>query len=167
MFDFIQSGDIGGLMAYASVRIGITLGCWLFVVVACLVDMWSGVSTARAIHEPLMSHGFRRTITKIGDYWRVLLFALMFDILMALITFYYLPFLTLAGTLAIIIIEARSVIENSARKKSAAAQLPVVLDKIVGAATTDDARKIYKDIVQLYNSSNKHNGTQREIDSVD
>ena len=103
-----------------------------------------------------MSHGFRRTITKISSYWQVLIFALMFDILGAFLSFYYLPFLTMVSTLAIIIIEGRSVIENSQRKKSHAAQIPEVVADIIKAATSEDADKAYKRIVQLYEEGKKH-----------
>ena len=110
MYELIQSGDFQGLGEYVIIRVSITMVCWSFMVVATLVDFWSGVTTARALKEPLMSHGFRRTIAKISSYWQVLIFALLFDILGAFLSFYYLPFMTMVTTLAIIIIEARSVI---------------------------------------------------------
>ena len=71
MFDLIQSGDFHALGEYVVIRVSITMVCWLFMVLATLVDFWSGVTTAKVLKEPLMSHGFRRTITKISDYWRV------------------------------------------------------------------------------------------------
>lgn len=156
MFELIQNGDFHALGEYVMIRVSITLVCWLFMVLATLFDFWSGISTARALNEPLMSHGFRRTITKISDYWRVLLFALMFDILGAFLSFYYLPFLTMLCTLAIIIIEARSVIENSNRKRSHAAQVPGVVEGIVKAITEEEAKEAVKNIIQLYESHKKH-----------
>lgn len=156
MFEIIQSGDYHALGEYVVIRISITLVCWLFMVLATLFDFWSGISTARSLNEPLMSHGFRRTITKISDYWRVLLFALMFDILGAFLSFYYLPFLTMLCTLAIIIIEARSVIENSNRKRSHAAQVPGVVEDIVKAITEEEAKAAVKNIIHLYEAHKKH-----------
>lgn len=157
MFDIIQSGDFHALGEYVVIRVSITMVCWLFMVLATLFDFWSGVSTARALQEPLMSHGFRRTVTKISDYWRVLLFALMFDILGAFLSFYYLPFLTMLCTLAIIIIEARSVVENSQRKRSHAAQVPKVVEEIVNALTEEEAQAAMKNLIKLYESHKKHN----------
>ena len=125
-------------------------------VCATLVDFWSGVATAKATKEPLMSHGFRRTITKMSSYWQVLIFALMFDILGAFLSFYYLPFLTMVSTLAIIIIEGRSVIENGQRKKNHAAQIPEIVADIIKAATSADADKVYKRIVEVYEHTKKH-----------
>lgn len=156
MFELIQSGDFHALGEYIVIRVSITMVCWLFMVLATLVDFWSGVTTAKALKEPLMSHGFRRTITKISDYWRVLLFALMFDILGAFLSFYYLPFLSMICTLAIVIIEARSVVENSNRRRSHAAEVPSVVSDIVGALTKEDAMKAAERIIALYEQSKKH-----------
>lgn len=156
MYELIQSGDFQGLGEYVIIRVSITMVCWSFMVVATLVDFWSGVTTARALKEPLMSHGFRRTIAKISSYWQVLIFALLFDILGAFLSFYYLPFMTMVTTLAIIIIEARSVIENSQRKRSHAAQIPEVVADIIKAATSEDADKAYAKIVKLYEQNRKH-----------
>lgn len=156
MFDLIQSGDFHALGEYVVIRVSITMVCWLFMVCAALFDFWSGVTTARALHEPLMSHGFRRTITKISDYWRVLLFALMFDILGAFLSFYYLPFLTMLCTLAIIIIEARSVIENSNRRRSHAGKIVDVAAEIVEADTLEKAQKVISTIAALSALTKKH-----------
>lgn len=156
MFELIQNGDFGGLGEYVAIRVSITMVCWFFMVCATLCDFWSGITTARATGEKLMSHGFRKTLTKISDYWRVLLFALMFDILGAFLSFYYLPFLTMVCTLAIIVIEARSVMENSARKKSKAAQIPAVLEEIKNAATDEEAHKALAAIGKFVALNEKH-----------
>ena len=156
MFELIQNGDYPALWEYIIIRVTITMVCWFFMVCATLLDFWSGVATAKATKEPLMSHGFRRTITKMSSYWQVLIFALMFDILGAFLSFYYLPFLTMVSTLAIIIIEGRSVIENGQRKKNHAAQIPEIVADIIKAATSADADKVYKRIVEVYEHTKKH-----------
>lgn len=156
MYDLIQIGDFAGLGEYVLIRVAITMVCWAFMIAATLVDFWSGVTTARCLKEPLMSHGFRRTITKISSYWQVLLFALMFDILGAFLSFYYLPFMTIIGTLSIIIIEARSVVENSKRRKASAAQMPEVTQQIIAAVTNEEAVAALQRIIELSKSSEKH-----------
>lgn len=155
MFDLIQSGDLHGLGEYVMIRVSITLVCWGFMIAACLIDFWSGISTARALHEPLMSHGFRRTFVKIGEYWRVMLFALLFDILGAFLSFYYLPFATMLCTASVLFIEGRSVIENSRRKKSSAADVVEVSRKIAEATTKDEVKAVITDIITMYNQSRK------------
>lgn len=156
MFSFIQSQDYVGLGEYVIIRVAITLVCWFFMICATLVDFWSGVTTARALHQPLMSHGFRRTIAKIGGYWQVLIFALMFDILGAFFSFYYLPFMTIVATLSIIIIEARSVVENSKRRKLSAAEMPTVMQDIMSADTIDKAANVITTIATMVEKTKKH-----------
>lgn len=156
MYNLINSGDIHGLGEYVLIRVAITLVCWSFMIVATLVDFWSGITTAKALHQPLMSHGFRRTIAKIGSYWQVLIFALMFDILGAFLSFYYLPFMTIVGTLSIIIIEARSVVENSRRRKLSASEMPNVMQEIVSADTLDKAAQVITTLAALSEKTKKH-----------
>lgn len=156
MFELIQTGDFHGLGGYIVIRVSITMVCWFFMIVACLIDFWSGITTARALHEPLMSHGFRRTFIKIGEYWRVMLFALLFDILGAFLSFYYLPFATMLCTASVLFIEGRSVIENSRRKKSSAADVVDVSRKIAEATTRDEVRAVISDVIALYEKSRKY-----------
>jgi hypothetical protein len=156
MYNLINTGDFHGLGEYVIIRVTITLVCWFFMICATLVDFWSGVTTAKALHQPLMSHGFRRTIAKIGSYWQVLIFALMFDILGAFLSFYYLPFMTIVGTLSIIIIEARSVVENSRRRKLSASEMPNVMQEIVSADTLDKAAQVITTLAALSEKTKKH-----------
>ena len=124
-----------------------------------IVDFWSGITTAKAMGEALKSHGFRRTITKIGDYVRLMLFALMFDILGSLLQFYVLPFATILCTIAVIYIEGKSVVENSRRKKAHAADIPEIVKQIVQAATTEQGIEIFNKISEqlALNEKNEKN----------
>lgn len=152
MITYIESGDMDGLLAYAVVRISITLVCWFFMICANLIDFWSGTTTAKSLGEALMSHGFRRTIVKIGDYWRVMLMLLMFDMLGAFLPFYMLPFATILGTVAIICIEARSVLENSKRRKTHAAQMPDMVRQIINATTDEEGTALLKNLIYTITS---------------
>lgn len=156
MLEYIESRDMDGLLFYIVVHICITLVCWFFAVCSCLVDFWSGTTTAKALGEPLQSCGFRRTITKIGDYWRVFIFALMFDILGAFLPFYVLPFSTILCCIAIICIEGKSVIENSSRKKAHAAEVPDMVKQIVEAATSEQGAEVLKKIAEGLAKIKKH-----------
>lgn len=155
MLELIELKDLNGLLFYSVIRICITLVCWSFIILSCLVDFWSGTNTAKALGESLQSHGFRRTIVKIGDYWRVLIFALMFDILGAFLPFYALPFTTILCTVAVICIEARSVIENSSRKKAHAAEVPDMVKQIVEAATSEQGSEVLRKIANELSKNKK------------
>ena len=136
------------ILSYLLLRMAIVLICWAFVFIANFVDFWSGRSTAKAIGEHLDSKGYRRTFIKIGDYYRVLIFALLFDLIGSLFTFYKLPFASLLGSISVIAIECASVLENSRRKKSHAAEVPEIIKKIIQCATTKDGEKILAEITE-------------------
>ena len=159
MLEFIDTKNIDGLIFFLAVRVVIILVCWLFMVCSNIVDFWSGITTAKAMGEALKSHGFRRTITKIGDYVRLMLFALMFDILGSLLQFYVLPFATILCTIAVIYIEGKSVVENSRRKKAHAADIPEIVKQIVQAATTEQGIEIFNKISEqlALNEKNEKN----------
>lgn len=131
---------------YLFIRLAIVLACWAFVFVANIIDFWSGRDTAKAIGEKIDSKGYRRTFVKIGDYYRVLIFALLFDLIGSLFAFYKLPFASLLGSISVIAIELTSVIENSRRKKSHSAEIPDIVKKIIQCATTKDGEKIIEEI---------------------
>lgn len=126
--------------------VSIVFVCCILIVVAVFIDMWVGIDAARAAKEPLMSHGLRRTLTKGLDYFRVVFFASLIDILGAFFTWYHLPFLALLATLAVLLIEGRSVIENCKRKKSNAADVVDMAQKIIKALNDKEAKEIIKEI---------------------
>lgn len=155
MLELIESKNIEALMFFIAIRVGVILVCWFFMVVSSIVDFWSGTTTAKALGQALMSHGFRRTVTKIGDYVRLMLFALMFDILGSLLSFYIAPFATILCTIAVICIEGRSVIENSRRKKAHAGDVPDIVKKIVQAATAEQGHEILSEVTKIISLNDK------------
>lgn len=135
------------VQSFIMVRVSVILACWLFMVVSVLIDLWSGVSTAKAMGEPLMSKGFRHTVSKITDYIRVMLFAIMFDALgICFVHSYLLPFATIVCTIAIMLIEGKSVVENGRRKKAHAADIPEIIRQIMKAVTTKQATEILEQL---------------------
>lgn len=143
----IEDKSTQSLASFIAVRVTIILGCWLMMVLSTVIDFWSGTATAKAIGEKLDSRGFRRTIAKDADYMRILLFALLFDAMgICFVHMYILPFLTILCTIAILVIEFKSVIENSRRKKTHAADIPDVIRKLVQAASADKVQQILNQI---------------------
>lgn len=139
----IEEKGADSIVAYLAIRATIILGCWAIMIIGTLIDFWSGTTTAKAIGEKLNSKGFRQTLTKDADYMRVMLFALLFDAMgIAFLHFYILPFVTILCTLAVLIIEGKSVIENSKRKKAHAAKVPEVVKQLVHAATAKKVQSI-------------------------
>ena len=157
MFELLEKQDMEAIVNYLLIRMAIVLICWAFVFVANFVDFWSGRDTAKAIGEHIDSKGYRRTFVKIGDYYRVLIFALLFDLIGSLFTFYKLPFASILGSISVIAIELASVLENSKRKKSHAAEVPDIIKKIIQCATTKDGEKILKEITKELNNKRHEN----------
>lgn len=155
MLELIEAKDLEALMFFITVRVVIIVICWIFSTIACIVDFWSGTLTAKILGEKLMSHGFRRTIVKIGDYARVLMFAFMVDALGSLLSFYILPFATMLCALAILCIEGKSVLENSKRRKAHAADVPDIVKKIVQAATAEQGHEILNEITKIITLNDK------------
>lgn len=146
MLELIETCNTDGLCAFIMIRTIIIMVCWAMMILSCLVDLWSGRDTAKFLGEKLESHKYRRTIVKIGDYSRVMLFGFMFDCLGMLLPFYILPFGTMLCATGVIIIEGKSVLENSARKKAHAADIPEVIKKIIQAASQKDAEIILEQL---------------------
>lgn len=158
MLELIEQKNIDALIFFVAVRAFIILTCWLFMITSNIVDFWSGVTTAKALGQSLMSHGFRRTVTKIGDYVRLMIFALMFDMLGSLLPFYVAPFATILCTMAVMYIEGKSVVENSRRKKAHSADVPDIVRKIVQAVTEEQGHEILNEIKKIVSINTKDNG---------
>lgn len=92
--------------------------CFLLPVFAALFDLWTGVDAAKANKERISSHALRRTVSKIVDYLRVIIFGLLIDVLGLFFTWYILPYCVIICTLGILLIEGKSVIENLRRKRA-------------------------------------------------
>lgn len=143
----IEDKSTEGIATFIAIRVAIILGCWLIMVISTLIDFWSGTSSAKALGEKLDTHGFRRTVRKDADYMQVMLFILLFDVLgISFLHFYILPFATVFGTIAILIIEGKSVIENNRRKKAHAAEIPEKIKQIIQAVTPEQATKILEQL---------------------
>lgn len=144
MLEDKSSQSISG---FVSIQVGIIMGCWIGVMLAVLIDFWSGTTTAKALGEPLMSKGFRRTISKFKDYFMVLLFVLIFDAFgLCLTHWYHLPFASILAAISILVIEIKSVVENLRRKRSKAADIPEMVRRIMRAVTKEQGIKIIRDI---------------------
>lgn len=120
--------------------------CCILVIVACFIDLWTGIDAARKNREPISSKALRRTIAKILDYLRVVVFAVLIDILGLSFTWYAAPYCAIICTLGILIIEGKSVLENFQKKKSSAAQVVDIIETIVNCTDNETADKIIKAI---------------------
>lgn len=120
--------------------------CCMLVIAACLIDLWTGIDAAKKNKEKIRSKSLRRTVTKMLDYLRVIVFGVLVDILGLAFPWYVIPYLAVICTLGILIIEGKSVLENFHKKKSSAAQVVDIIEAIVEATDNETAEKIIKAI---------------------
>ena len=120
--------------------------CCILVIVACFIDLWTGIDAARKNKEKISSKALRRTISKVLDYLRVIIFGVLIDVLGLTFPWYIIPYCAIVCTLGILIIEGKSVLENFHKKKSSAAQVAEMAEKIVECFDNETAEKIIKAI---------------------
>ncbi len=120
--------------------------CCIIIIVACFIDLWTGVDAARKNKETISSKALRRTIAKVLDYLRVIVFGVLIDVLGLAFPWYALPYLAIICTLGILVIEGKSVLENFHKKRSSAAQVVDIIEEIINATDNATAEKIIKAI---------------------
>lgn len=123
--------------------------CLVLVMVASLIDMWTGVEAARASKEKIRSNSLRKTIAKVLDYYKIILFGLLIDILGLVFPWYGLPYAVLLCTLGVLTIEGKSVVENLNKKKSQAADVVSVVEQIIKCVDQKDAMKIVEELKNI------------------
>lgn len=126
--------------------IAIIFVCLVLIVFACLLDMWTGIDAARANKEKICSRPLRKTGTKIVDYYRLVVFFILIDILGLCFPWYNLPYGAVIGTAGVLFVEGFSVVENLRKKKSHAADVADMAAKIVECITPEEAQKLIKKI---------------------
>ena len=94
MIDYLVTGEFSQIQ----LRVYIILAMWVVMVMAVCMDLWAGVNSARARGEVINSGGFRRTIGKLGDYWRIQGMALIFDVIGSCIPWYEYPYASMIGS---------------------------------------------------------------------
>ncbi|MDO5106494.1 hypothetical protein [Capnocytophaga sp.] len=143
------------------VTLWIIFGIYLLVMFAILADLWSGVRKAKQMNVTRTSYGYRRTITKIAQYYNVLIALTVADAMQMSAVWYaeqyydykilFFPFVTLIGALLLCLIEIKSIYEKAEDK--------VRLDnagQLVGKIITnrDDLGEIVKSVVDYMNEKN-------------
>lgn len=129
--------------------------CAVAILLAVLIDLSTGVERAKKCKERIRSHILRRTISKVVDYYRLLFFGVIIDVLGLAFVWYNMPYCAVVVAVGVVLIEAKSVLENYQKMKSAARDMPAVVRQIVEAVTDKDAEKI----IELIKDNDKRDGT--------
>lgn len=118
----------------------------IVVIAAIILDLWDGVYTAKVTGQRVHSHKLRVTINKTSEYWRFILIGFLVDCLGTFFSFYFLPFVTITFGVALLIVEAKSMFEHSARRKSHTTDIPDIIRQIIGCITERDALNIVEQL---------------------
>ena len=145
MIEFFVTGDFKVIQS----QVYIILAMWIIMILAVCVDLWAGTDSAKARGEKIYSGGLRRTFAKLGDYWRIQVMALIFDLIGSFIPWYSLPYVSMLVTAAIVLIEGRSVWENERAKKSQVAKLPDAIRAIIQCADAKTAEQLLEKLKEV------------------
>lgn len=122
--------------------VSIIFMCCILTIAACLIDLWTGVDAAIKCGEKVSSKALRRTVAKAIDYLRIIVFGVLIDVLGLCFTWYTIPYCAVFVTLGILLIEGKSVIENYRKRKSSAADVVDMLQRIIECSDNETANKI-------------------------
>jgi hypothetical protein len=132
--------------------------CAVAILLAVLIDLSTGVERAKKCKEKIRSHILRRTISKVVDYYRLLFFGVIIDVLGLAFVWYNMPYCAVVVAVGAVLIEAKSVLENYHQMKSPAAEMPDMTAAAIKASTSrvaDEIIEIIKDNVRKENEHTK------------
>ena len=136
--------------------------CFILVLFAVLVDLYTGIRTAKKLKVKIQSHILRRTVLKVIDYLTVVFFGVLIDILGLFFPWYAIPYCCILATLGVILIEGKSVIENHTKVKSHAAEVPETLRKTAERIRTyENLPENIADIIELAEKITKLNNNAK------
>lgn len=99
---------------------------YVFVFIAILADLWSGVRKAKKLEIARTSYGFRQTVQKLARYYNALLALTVIDCMQIASVWYLdtyysynipiIPIVTIFGAIGIALIEVKSIFEKAEDK---------------------------------------------------
>ena len=128
--------------------------CFVLVFLAVLIDLYTGIHAAKKCKEKIQSHILRRTINKVLCYLAIVFLGIFVDVLGLSFPWYALPYCCIFTTLACICIEGKSVIENLAKIKSPAAEVPDTIMELAEKIRKYDLKSL-KEVIELAEKLNK------------
>lgn len=95
-------------------KVELVIVMWIIVLVAIAIDLCAGLRKATLLGEVHTSYGFRRTVSKAVQYYALMCFAFLFDVLSSLVS--PIPYFTMLSACFLVFIEAKSVFEKAHEK---------------------------------------------------
>ena len=129
--------------------------CCIAILFAVLIDLTTGVERARKCKERIKSRILRRTVSKLVDYYRLLFFGIIIDVLGLIFTWYNNPYCTVLVALGVVAVEAKSVLENYKQMKSVARNVPGAMGEVAEAVISKKAEKVIDMIKENNNETER------------
>lgn len=106
-----------------------------------LADTISGIYTAKKTGEKLRSHRLRKTFEKMAVYWFFQTLVAIVGVILTLLPWYNLPYLSIALAVAICVTEGRSMWEHSRRRKDGVAKIPETVQELIDIVGGEEEMK--------------------------
>ncbi len=143
MIQLIMTKDWGNLNALITV-LAVLYTC---VFLSVLIDLFFGVRRAKRLKIVRTSSGYRRTISKLTNYFGLMLMLSIADIVVSVV--FKMPYFTVAGAVGIVFVEAKSVFENLKQQEKNIAEVQSMLLKIL------EHKDQIQDMLSLLNTDKK------------
>lgn len=123
--------------------------CILTTGVFSIADTISGIYTAKKTGEKLRSHRLRKTFEKMAVYWFFQTLVAIVGVILTLLPWYNLPYLSIALAVAICVTEGRSMWEHSRRRKDGVAKIPETVQELIDiVGGEEEVKRALLDFVQ-------------------
>lgn len=96
-----------------------------------IADTISGIYTAKKVGEKLRSHRFRKTIEKMAVYWFFQILVAMVGLVLSVLPWYNLPYLSIVFALLVCFVESCSMWEHSKRRKDQTVKIPEAMQELI------------------------------------
>lgn len=130
--------------------------CAVAILLAVLIDLSTGIERAKKCKERIKSRILRRTISKVVDYYRLLFFGVIIDVLGLAFVWYNMPYCAVVVAVGAVLIEAKSVLENYHQMKSPAAEMPDMTAAAIKASTRRETAAVIEIIKDNVREENEH-----------
>lgn len=145
-------------------KLSVVILMWLLVIAASMVDLITGIAASkRTGTKHTTSWGLRRTLSKDLQYLALLFMMLIIDIglssLGGYIVFFAAPLCSFVATIALAIIEAISVVENTRKGRNKDEDKIDDVQQLVMStvdAIGDEKTKAFLEALQKYYENKKH-----------
>lgn len=125
--------------------------CAVAILLAVLIDLSTGVERAKKCKEKIRSHILRRTISKVVDYYRLLFFGVIIDVLGLAFVWYNMPYCAVLVAVGVVLIECKSVLENYKEMKSPASKVPDAMADAVDAIASKNMKELIDNVTDKEN----------------